>query len=328
MEEIVTGEAVVLDLPFARFPTRLLARLIDLLVETVILVVIIIVMVVGALTKVLNDASEAAVFIAGFVLVLVGYPITCETLSRGRSPGKMALGLRVVADDGGPERFRQALVRALAGFVECWMLLGVPALVTAMLSARGKRLGDVFAGTFVVRERAPKAAAPYSVLAGTSPAAHIHPALQAWAAALDLSAIPDQLAASAASYLGRFWQLNETARQQLGTQLASDVAARVAPPPPPGLSPADYLHAVITERRRRELARLQPSPAGPGPGYWVPPSPGPTFPGQPYSGPPYSGPPYSGPPYPGQPSPGQPAPAPPAAGQPFPSPGTGFTPPA
>ena len=64
--------------------------------------------------------------------------------------------LHVVADDGGPERFRHAFVRGMAGFLECWLLLGVPALITSMLSARGKRLGDIFAGTFVLRERAPR----------------------------------------------------------------------------------------------------------------------------------------------------------------------------
>ena len=313
MEEIVTGEAVVLDLPFARFPTRILAMLLDLLVEAVVLVVVLVLLVVGTTTKVLNDASGAAVFIAGLVLVVVGYPVTFETLSRGRSLGKLALGLRVVADDGGPERFRQALVRALAGFVECWMLLGVPALITAMLSARGKRLGDVFAGTFVVRERAPKAAAPYPVTAGASPAVHIRPDLQAWAASLDLSALPDPIAASAASYLARFWQLNEAARDRLGRQLASDVAARLSPPPPQGLSPADYLHTVIAERRRRELARLLPSPARPAQGFPVPPA-RPGFPVPP-AGPGFPVPPAAVPPSP------RPLPPPP------PFPGPGFTPP-
>ena len=49
------------------------------------------------------------------VLTLVGYPLVFESATRGRSLGKMAMGLRVVSDDGGPERFRQALFRALAG---------------------------------------------------------------------------------------------------------------------------------------------------------------------------------------------------------------------
>lgn len=274
MEEIVTGEAVILDLPYARFPTRMLAWLIDMLVEFGGLIVVSILVTVGLTTKILNDASAAAVFVAGLVLVIVGYPVTCETLSRGRSVGKLALGLRVVADDGGPVRFRQALVRGLAGAIECWTLIGVPALITSMLSARGKRLGDVFAGTFVVRERAPKAAATFAGPASAHPGgwpaagrrpyaapAFITPALRPWAASLELSAVPEQVAASAASYLSRYGQLNETAREQLGRQLANDLAARVSPPPPAGLSPADYLHTVLAERHNRELARLMP-PAG------------------------------------------------------------------
>ena len=62
-----------------------------------------------------DTALSAAVLIIFTVLALVGYPIVFETATRGRSLGKMALGLRVVSDDGGPERFRQALFRALAG---------------------------------------------------------------------------------------------------------------------------------------------------------------------------------------------------------------------
>jgi uncharacterized RDD family membrane protein YckC len=280
VEEIVTGEAVILDLPYARFPTRMLAWILDVFVEIVILGVILLLIGIGLSTNVLNSASGIAIFIAGLVLVIVGYPVTCETLSRGRSVGKLALGLRVVSDDGGPVRFRQALVRGLAGAIECWTLFGVPALITAMLSARGKRLGDIFAGTFIVRERAPRAAAPFAVPAGThqggsfgagpqpyAVAAYIAPHLQAWATALELSAVPEQLAASAASYLSRYGQLHDSAREQLGRQLANDVAARVSPPPPAGLSPADYLYTVLAERRNRELARLmRPREDSPAPG--------------------------------------------------------------
>ena len=289
MEEIVTGEAVILDLPCARFPTRILARLIDMLVEIAAVGVIVILAAIGAATHSLDTASTAAVLIAGLVLVIVGYPVAFETLSRGRTLGKLALGLRVVADDGGPERFRQALVRALAGAIECWTLIGVPALITSMLSARGKRLGDVFAGTFVLRERAPRpAAAPYQVplhRAGDHPAGFhgaggpphpaatpMDPGLRPWAASLDLSGLPDSLAASAASYLSRYWQLNEDARDHLGWQLAADVAARVSPPPPPGLPPVAYLHTVLAERRNREFARLTPSVSPVAPAHTAPPA--------------------------------------------------------
>ncbi len=259
MEEIVTGEAVILDLPYARFPTRILARLIDMLIELFALFVLLILAGIAVAANGLDSAALAAVSIAGSVLIMVGYPLTCETLGRGRTVGKLALGLRVVADDGGPERFRQALVRSLTGVIECWALFGVPALITSMLSARGKRLGDVFAGTFVVRERAPKAAqyasAPYAVAGSPYPrAVPIHGSLRSWAAALDLSALPEGLAASAASYLSRFWQLNEVAREQIGKQLAADVAARVSPPPPRGGDPR-RLPAHRARRARQPRTR-------------------------------------------------------------------------
>ena len=57
-----------------------------------------------------DSALSAAVLLIFTVLVIVGYPVVFETATRGRSVGKIAMGLRVVSDDGGPERFRQAAV--------------------------------------------------------------------------------------------------------------------------------------------------------------------------------------------------------------------------
>ena len=154
-QEIVTGEAVVLDLPCARFPTRMLAHLIDMVAQLLAAGVITALIGAGAAGDTLDEAASAALGVTGWVLVAVGYPVIFETLSRGKTLGKLALGQRVVGDDGGPERFRQALVRGLAGAIELWVLLGIPALIASLLSRRGKRLGDLFAGTFVLRERAP-----------------------------------------------------------------------------------------------------------------------------------------------------------------------------
>ncbi len=181
------------------------------------------------------------------VLIIVGYPVVFETLGRGRSLGKLVLGLRVVGDDGGPERFRQALVRSLASVLEIWALLGAPALITSLLSARGKRLGDIFAGTFVIQERLPaRRAAPVVML----------PPLAAWAGSLELSGLPGETAAIARSYLGRYWELTPVAREEFGRRIAAEVAAHVSPPPPPGTPPAAYLSAVLAERHAREAARM------------------------------------------------------------------------
>ena len=109
MTEVVTGEAVVLDLAVARFPSRMLALMIDIAVQLPVLIFLAIVVSSGSH---INSASGAAIYLAGFMFVVIGYPVIFETLSRGKTLGKLALGLRVVCDDGSPERFRQALIRA------------------------------------------------------------------------------------------------------------------------------------------------------------------------------------------------------------------------
>jgi uncharacterized RDD family membrane protein YckC len=254
--EVVTGEAVVLDLAIARFPSRLLALLIDMAVQIPVLIFLAVVVSSSSVDQ-LNPASAAAVYLAGMMFVVIGYPVIFETLSRGKTLGKMALGIRVISDDGGPERFRQALVRALAAaFVEVWLppfnLIGIPAgLITSMVSAKGKRLGDMFAGTFVIQERVP--ARPDLAPVFTV----IPPPLADWAQHLELSRLSDQTAAAASSYLRRFYDLRPAAREQLGLQLASAVAAQVSPPPPPGTDAPAFLAAVLAVRREREQARLQ-----------------------------------------------------------------------
>src|ERR1022692_974722 len=157
MAEVVTGEAVVLDLAIGRVPSRIVALLLDMLVEIPLFLFVELVVFKQAAQH-LNAASADAIYTVGFILVLVGYPTIFETLTRGKTMGKMALGLRVVSDDGGPIRFRQALIRGLmAAFVEIWNpLLCVVGLTTALFSAKGKRLGDLAAGTFVISERVPR----------------------------------------------------------------------------------------------------------------------------------------------------------------------------
>lgn len=254
--EVVTGEAVVLDLTVARFPSRILALIIDIVVQVPALIFVAAVASASGANH-LNRASAAAVYVVGLLLVVIGYPVIFETLSRGKTLGKMAMGIRVVGDDGSPERFRQALIRALsAAFIEVWLfpinLIGIPAgLITAMVSAKGKRLGDMFAGTFVIQERVarrPDLAPGFTV---------IPPPLLDWAQHLEVSRLSDQTAAAASSYLRRYYDLRPEAREQLGMQLASAVAAQVSPPPPPGTDAASFLAAVLAVRREREQARLR-----------------------------------------------------------------------
>jgi uncharacterized RDD family membrane protein YckC len=262
--EVVTGEAVVLEVPCARFPSRMLAFGIDLSIQVTMIFVLLAIVGVTAADRGLDADAVGAVALTVIVLTIVGYPIIWETTTRGRSPGKLALGLRVVSDDGGPERFRQALVRGLATIVDFWLLpfFGVPALICSLLSDKGKRLGDVFAGTFVIQQRLP--ARPRA--AAAPPA--VPPQLAAWATTLELSGLTDQTAATARRYLGRLPELTPSARAELGERIAAAVMTQVSPPPPGGTPVPFYLSAVLAERHRREHARLM-APAAAAAG-WVP----------------------------------------------------------
>ena len=260
MAEVITGEAVVIDVPCARFPSRAVALAIDVAVQLVLLVGLAGVAVAAGAGGGLDPAAVAAISLTVTMGIIVGYPTVFETLTRGRSLGKLALGLRVVSDDGGPERFRQALMRALAAVLEIWLTLGFLALVSSLLSAGGKRLGDIFAGTFVITERLPQPRG------GIAQAPMLPPALAGWAASLELSGLSDTTAETARLYLSRYYDFTPAARAEHGQQLAAAVAAQVSPAPPAGTTPPDYLCAVLAERRTRARARLlAQAAAGPAP---------------------------------------------------------------
>ncbi|MBX9398628.1 RDD family protein [Streptomyces sp. TRM72054] len=245
MSELVTGEAVALELRPARLPSRALAVLLDLIVAFAAYMIVTMVLVIS--TASLDEAAQIAISIATFLLVLVGAPIAVETLSHGRSLGKMAFGLRVVRDDGGPIRFRHALVRGAIGVVEILLTLGVIACIASLVSERGRRLGDVFAGTLVVRERVPAARARFV------------PPPPPWLAGrfseLDLSAVPDGLWLAIRQYLTRMQQLDPQVGGAMAERLAADLAERTGTPVPQGIPPAAYLAAVVQERQAREIRR-------------------------------------------------------------------------
>src|SRR5690349_24097017 len=99
-EPVVTGDAVVLDVQIAQLPVRALSVMIDIIV--VFIFYVIGVLLWAATLSGLDPALSAAVLIIFTVLSMVGYTLIFETATRGRTLGKMALGLRVVSEDGRP----------------------------------------------------------------------------------------------------------------------------------------------------------------------------------------------------------------------------------
>ena len=190
----------------------------------------------------------AGLLIVMTVAVVVGYPALLETVARGRTLGKMALGLRVVRTDGGPVRFRHALVRALTGIFDLYATAGVLAVVTSFCSKQGRRTGDWLAGTVVVRDRAPDAGVSP---AGMAALAMPYPLL-GWAQQLDLSALTDDVALSARQYLTRMHEMRPDVAARMGHELASEVI-RYVTLPPAGTPPWAYLAAITAERRVRQM---------------------------------------------------------------------------
>ena len=273
MSQLVTGEAVVLQVRIARMPTRALACALDVAIQATVLGTLLAVLTIFLLAEA-SSALAIAVITIVVVLTMLGYPIVMETLTRGRTIGKMALGLRVVRDDGSSIRFRQALVRALLWlFVDFapWFAC-CPGIVASLMNKQGKRFGDMLAGTVVIRERhQPMASPPLFV------PSHLVP----WAMSLELSRLSDDLANTAREYLARWTELEPMARDALGDAIAVRVGQVTAPAPPTQIPPPAFLSAVLAERRRRELAKLTttrspfgapPTPA-PFPVYGAPPVP-------------------------------------------------------
>ena len=244
-DDLVTGEAVALDLPPAGLGVRMVSGMIDIAVTLALLMLVVLLLFVVA-----SQADAALIWVAWIgtlVTVFLVFPTTVETLSRGKSLGHLTLGLRTVRDDAGPTTFQHSFVRALVGIVEIYALLGVPAFFSALLSSRGKRLGDYAAGTYVVRER---------VRLQLPPPTPMPPELARWAAGADIASLPVGLGVALRQFLGRARQIDPASRHTLGLRLAEETKAYVAPPPPAGTSPEAFLAAVVAARRDRDHARL------------------------------------------------------------------------
>ncbi|MHA3701014.1 RDD family protein [Jatrophihabitans sp. YIM 134969] len=245
MQTLVSGEGVELDLPLAGPGSRVVAGAIDLAVQVIALFVVVTVTLAAASRA--DGAALTAFFILVTVAVFGAYPIVAEWLSRGRTLGKLAMGLRVVRDDAGPIGFRQAFVRGVCSLVlekpGLLVPLGTAAgLVTASSSPSWKRIGDLLAGTVVVQDRRTVIRPAVPVV----PDAYLWP----WVTSADLSRIDDDLALALRAFVTRATGYRAPARAAVEADLARRVAAVVSPPPPP-TPPGVLLVTVLAERRRR-----------------------------------------------------------------------------
>ena len=245
-DELITGEAVALDLRPAGFILRAGGAAIDFIVYFGGYFLGLFVFSIAAQSAGLDDALVRAISVAGLVLFILVIPVTVELLSHGKSLGKLAVGARIVRDDGGAIGLRHAAIRGVVAVLEVYMTLGGGALIVGLFNSRAKRIGDLLAGTYSQHER---------IAQIVTPVYGVPLPLIEWSRTADVARMPDALSRRIAQYLAQARGLSAETRVRLGRQLANEASIYVSP-----LPTADaelFLAAVASLRRDREYAALQ-----------------------------------------------------------------------
>jgi uncharacterized RDD family membrane protein YckC len=244
--ELMTGEAVGLDLRPTSFVLRGAGALVDVIVYLGVWIAGVLVVNSPALAGALDDAAVKAVTIASLVFCIVVLPTAVELLTHGKSLGRLMVGARIVRDDGGAIGFRHSFIRALTGVLELFMSLGGIAALFGLLNGRTKRMGDILAGTYSQYERVQR----------REPEVFGVPvALVGWSRSADVARMPDGLARRIAQFLRQAGGLTPETRIRVAAQLANEAARFVSPLPQ--ADPELFLAAVAAVRRERELLALQ-----------------------------------------------------------------------
>jgi uncharacterized RDD family membrane protein YckC len=240
---IVTPEAVVLDLQSAGFASRVAAGLIDLVIELIAAMIILVILGVAALGGSSDSFIQTA---AAFVLfaLLFGYPILFETLMRGQTPGKAALKIRAVTIEGAPITLREAALRAMGGVVD--RLLppgGITGVLFVLATPRQQRVGDLIAGTIVIRD--PQQYVPPPALWFSPPWG-----FEDYAASIDPTSITVEQYTVIRSFLTRVNTLAPVARRALAVDLADRLGSAIGTPRHSNVAPETYLLCAISRYQR------------------------------------------------------------------------------
>jgi uncharacterized RDD family membrane protein YckC len=243
---VVTPEAVRLEFQAASIGTRSIAILIDVAIQLVAILVV----ALGATFAVGANVGPAVpqwvattVILVVVFLVLWGYPTALETIW-GRTVGKAAMGLRVVTREGAPVTFRHAAIRASLALVDLYASLGGIAVLTVLLSRREQRLGDLVAGTLVLRERT---AMPMPRPVRFS----VPPGLEPLAGTLDPAVLDAAGYQAVRTFLLRAGDLAPAVRHDVARRIADPLLVRLGRTPPPGVSPEQLLLCLAARYQER-----------------------------------------------------------------------------
>jgi len=228
---IATPEGVQLALPLAGIGTRFLQELIDVLIGgTAAVILVLFAFAIG------DEMVATIVGAAAFLVFYVGYFVLFEVAGGGRTIGSRAAGLRVVMDGGGPVGLRASLIRNVIRLLEGLPTSYIPAIISILASKNNQRLGDLAAGTLVVRDvKAP---------AYETPKLHIPPAqFQSW----DVAGVGESELMAVRTFLDRRHSFAPGPRAALAAELATKLRPRV-PGVRPGLHDEQFLEYLAAAK--------------------------------------------------------------------------------
>ncbi len=229
--DVTTGESVAFSYELAGLGSRFFAVFIDLAIQIAVAIVVFALLVWifhdykprtfrpdAGIGKIAAAVVIALVSIAGFLLFF-GYFIICEWRFRGKTPGKRLLGIRVVRDGGFPLDFTSAVIRNVVRILEVGLGFYAISAVATLLSPANRRLGDMAAGTIVVRDNR------YESNAAPALAAFARGRTQDDALVAALSTVDRELIRR---YVARRGSLAARTRPQVAAEIAASVRPKLA----------------------------------------------------------------------------------------------------
>jgi uncharacterized RDD family membrane protein YckC len=241
---IPTPEGIELEYTLAGVGSRFVAELVDVLLRLAVLgALVAVIAVVGG-----GPGAVVIAIIAQFLAWFV-YDIVFEVWGAGRTPGKRWSGLRVVMAGGQPIRVGSSAVRTLLRLIDQWGTLGVAGTISVLATRRNQRLGDLAAGTIVVRE-ARAGAGTFRQLS--------QPALAPMIADLDVTAVSASELSAVRDFLGRRDTLAPGARPRVAQALADRLAGKIGGLPPGDTSPERLLEIVAAAKDASRYGPPQP----------------------------------------------------------------------
>lgn len=263
---IETPELVAIEMPLAGIGSRFIALLIDTLIWLAAIVVLMILMWmllpgIGAFSRVSAQWAVAVYLIALFLLNW-GYFTLFEAFWNGRTPGKRIARIRVIQQSGRAVGLFESMARNFIRYIDQIPFFYAVGVIAVFATRRHQRLGDLAAGTLVVRDRIEESPLWGETGARTLTAQLFTqaPAVPEPHAALSLPATgiaklsPSDLEVLE-GFFARRLDLSMSTREALAQRIADAIRAKSGLEPPPGFSVETFLEA--TARQLRDIARMR-----------------------------------------------------------------------